>query len=234
MLNVLLESRAPRTRQIGSTIASAILHAGLIASAVALTLPGPVDANAIPVAPARSLVFIDPVQTPLPNRSPAHMSPRSGAIALPQVALPTIVPMTLPSIDIGPVLAPDEVRIGAGLRGPSPFDDGEPSSFGGATGAAVDERLVDRTPRLVGRSREPRYPAALRNAGVQGRVVVQFVVDTLGRAELGTLQVLDGGHPLFVESIRAALASYRFSVGEAGGRAVRTRVQIPFDFTLVR
>ena len=64
--------------------------------------------------------------------------------------------------------------------------------------------------------------------------MVQFVVDTLGRAELGTLQALDGGHPLFVESIRAALASYQFSAGEAGGHAVRTRVQIPFDFMLVR
>ncbi len=181
MLNVLLESRAPRTRRIGSTIASAILHAGLIAGAVALTLPGPVDANAIPVAHARPLVFIDPVQATLPNRSPAHVSPRSGAAALPQVALPMILPMTPPSIDIGPVLPPDEVRIGAGVHSPSPFGGGEPSSFGGATGTAVDERLVDRAPRLIGRAIEPRYPAALRDAGLQGRVVVQFVVDTLGR-----------------------------------------------------
>ena len=234
MLNVLLESRAPRSRRVGSTIASAIVHAGLIAGAVALTLPGPVDANAIPVAHPRSLVFIAPVQATLPNRASAHVSPRPGTAALPQVALPVIVPMTLPSIDIAPVLQPDEVRIGSGIRSPSPFGGGESSSFGGATGTAVDERLVDRAPRLIGRAIEPRYPAALRNAGVQGRIVVQFIVDTLGRAELGTLQVLDGGHPLFVESIRAALASYHFSAGEAGGHAVRTRVQITFDFTLVR
>ena len=234
MLNELLESRAPRTRRIGSTIASAILHAGLIAGAVALTLPGPVDVNTIPIARIRRLVFVDPVQVTLPHRASAHVSPRSGATALPQIALPTILSTTLPSIDIAPVLAPDEVRIGSGIRSPAPFGGGEPSSFSGATGSAVDERLVDRAPRLIGRAIEPRYPAALRTAGVQERIVVQFVVDTLGHAELGTLQVLDGGHPLFVESIRAALASYRFSVGEAGGRAVRTRVQIPFDFTLVR
>ena len=234
MLNVLLESRAPRSRRIGSTIASAILHAGLIAGAVALTLPGPVDANAIPLPHARALVFIDPVQATRPNRSTAQESAPPGATPLPHVAPPTILPVTLPSIEIDPVLPPDEVRIGAGIRRPSPFGLGEPSSFGAATESAVDERLVDRAPRLIGRAVEPRYPAALRNAGVQGRVVVQFVVDTLGRAELGTLQVLDGGHPLFVESIRAALASYHFSAGESGGRAVRTRVQIPFDFTLAR
>ena len=36
----------------------------------------------------------------------------------------------------------------------------------------------------------------------------------------------------FAESVRAALPRFRFSPGEAGGRKVRTRVQIPFDFTL--
>ena len=63
---------------------------------------------------------------------------------------------------------------------------------------------------------------------------MQFVIDTLGRAELDGLQVVESAHPQFVEAIRAALARYRFSPGEAGGRRVRTRVQLPFDFALVR
>jgi protein TonB len=64
--------------------------------------------------------------------------------------------------------------------------------------------------------------------------VVQFVVDTVGRAELADLQVIEAPHPLFVDAVRSALARYRFSVGEAAGRKVRTRVQIPFEFTLTR
>jgi hypothetical protein len=48
------------------------------------------------------------------------------------------------------------------------------------------------------------------------------------------LQVIETPHAQFVDAVRAALAHYRFSVGEAGGRRVRTRVQIPFDFTLTR
>jgi protein TonB len=115
----------------------------------------------------------------------------------------------------------------------SPIGNG-PAMPGSAPGSAIDERLVDRAPRVLGRAIEPRYPAALREAGVQGRVVVQFVVDTLGHAELGELQVIETPHALFVDAIRAALAHYRFSVGEAAGRKVRTRVQIPFDFTLTR
>jgi protein TonB len=87
---------------------------------------------------------------------------------------------------------------------------------------------------VSGRALEPRYPSSLRDAGVQGRVVVQFVVDTLGRAEMAELQVVETPHALFVESVRAALSHYRFSPGEAGGRKVRTRVQVPFDFRLTK
>jgi protein TonB len=98
----------------------------------------------------------------------------------------------------------------------------------------MDERLVDRAPRLAERAIEPRYPTSLREAGIEGRVVVQFVVDTLGRAEVDELHVVESPHPQFVESVRAALARYRFTVGESAGRTVRTRVQMPFQFTLKR
>lgn len=53
-----------------------------------------------------------------------------------------------------------------------------------------------------------------------------------GRAEPASVQVVDMTRAEFAESVRAALPRFRFSPGEAGGRKVRTRVQIPFDFTL--
>jgi protein TonB len=87
-------------------------------------------------------------------------------------------------------------------------------------------------PRLLGRPIEPRYPAALRESGVQGSVVVQFVVDTLGRADLRDVQIIQSPHPLFTDSVRDALARYRFAPGEVAGRRVPTRVQIPFEFRL--
>jgi periplasmic protein TonB len=234
MLHVLLESRAPRTRRVRSTIASALLHAGLIAGAVALTMPDPVDGRPAPTA-------IDPirfVRTPL-HPPAAPTAPRQGVSVptesnmLRTIPAPDLVPTTLTQIDVGPAIAPDELVIGpTGVRTASPI-----SMSGGAlsgTASVMDERLVDRAPRLAGRAIEPLYPASLRQAGIQGRVVVQFVVDTLGRAELGELQVVETPHPQFVEPVRAALARYRFTAGEAAGRKVRTRVQMPFEFTLVR
>lgn len=237
MLNVLLESRAPRERRMGSTLASAMLHGALIAGAVALTMPAPVDAN---MATAADSVII---YVPLPRRpTPAipDVSRRTqrqvaDAPVLPAIAPPDVVPTTLPPIDVGPVLPPDEIVIGApGSRTSSLGAARDVSTLAGDRGRAIDAELVDRSPRLLGRALEPRYPAPLRDAGVQGRVVVQFVVDTLGRAELDGLQVMETPHPLFVESVRAALERYRFAPGESAGHRVRTRVQLPFDFTLKR
>ena len=237
MLNVLLESRAPRTRRVGSTAVSALLHATLIAGAVALTMPGPVEASGGDDPPPPIYVVSPPTVRPPEVRPPQRdgelVPPREPA--LPTIAAPDFVPDRLPPIDVGPALPPDQIVIGGpGGRTGFPIGAGDPPSTGGVAGSAMDERLVDRVPRLVGRVLEPRYPSPLREAGVQGRVVVQFVVDTLGRAELGEMQVVESPHALFVESVRAALARYRFSVGEAGGRKVRTRVQLPFDFTLTR
>jgi protein TonB len=238
MLNVLLESRAPRARRMGSTVTSAVVHASLIAGAVALTLPGPVKAtNASP----RDPVYIVPPPTrPAAPRKPRGGTPRDAtprgampaAPRLPTIAAPTVVPVSLPPIDAGPALPPDQIVIGGpGVATASPIGG---SSAIGSGGSAIDERLVDRAPRLLVGAAEPRYPASLRDAGVQGRVVVQFVVDTLGRAEVGELQVIETPHALFVDAVRAALGRYRFTVGEAGGHKVRTRVQIPFDFMLTR
>lgn len=238
MLNVLLESRAPRTRRLGSTLASALLHVALIAGAVAVTMPGPVDANASAPTPPPGTRWVEtpsrPSPAPVRRVRGAPPAAPSRPVRL-SITAPDFVPDRLPPIDVGLVIPPDQIVVGgAGVRTASPIGAGDPPSPPGGNGSAVDERLVDRAPRLLGQALEPRYPAALREAGVQGRVVVQFVVDTMGRAELGDLQVVETPHALFAESVRTALARYRFSVGEAGGRKVRTRVQLPFEFTLAR
>ena len=234
MMDVLLESRAPRTRRVGSTIASALLHAGLVAGAVALTMPGPIDGRPVRTPPDGQVTFVRARVAPPTPAAPRQREAASDLPArLPTIAAPDVVPTTLPPIEVGPDLPPDEVVIGApGVRTASPLGAADAPLPG--TGSVIDERLVDRAPRLSGRIVEPRYPASLRDAGIEGRVVVQFVVDTLGRAEPGELQVVETPHPQFVESVRAVLARYRFTVGEAAGRKVRTRVQMPFEFTLVR
>ncbi len=236
MLNVLLESRARRPRRVGSTLASALVHAALIAGAVALTLPHRVDARPHADPPHGPVIFTVP---PPPTPPTPPTGTRSGSPTpvigptLTRVDIPMVVPVHLPPVDVGPVIPPDQIIIGGPATHPSSSIGGGASPLAGA-GGVVDEQLVDRVPRVIGAAPEPKYPVSLRAAGIEGRVVVQFVVDTLGRAELGDLSVVETPHALFVDAVRSALARYRFSVGEAAGRKVRTRVQLPFLFTLTR
>jgi protein TonB len=80
----------------------------------------------------------------------------------------------------------------------------------------------------------PSYPELLRAAGLEGQVVVQFVVDTTGRAEGGSVRILSTSHELFAQSIRAAVPKMRFRPAEIGGRRVRQLVQQAFGFSLAR
>ncbi|HEX9488219.1 MAG TPA: energy transducer TonB [Gemmatimonadales bacterium] len=75
------------------------------------------------------------------------------------------------------------------------------------------------------------YPDVLRRAGITGTVVVQAAIDTLGRAESGTL-VLQISHAGFEAAARAYLLGALFRPGRAHGRAVRVLVRLPIAFTL--
>ncbi|MEO8562589.1 MAG: energy transducer TonB [bacterium] len=233
MLNVLLESRAPSTRRIGGTVTSALIHGSIIAAAIAVTVPTkPVSASDGPKTPP-TITYIAIPHPPEPVSPGAHRPPPD--VPLPQ-APPSAPALTFHGPDVPvigeivttPSATPD--TFGPGVATGSPI--GEPTGLSGPPGAVVEERFVDRSPRLLGNSIQPTFPPALRLSGRGGRVLVQFVVDTTGRAEMEGFKVMDTTDPLFAESVRAALPRYRFSAGEAGGRKVRTLVQLPFDFTL--
>ena len=94
------------------------------------------------------------------------------------------------------------------------------------------EFQVEKQARELPGSPSPEYPAMLRSAKVEGEVLAQFVVDTLGRVEPGTFKVLKTTHELFTQAVRDVLPSLQFSPAEVGGRKVRQLVQIPFPFVL--
>jgi periplasmic protein TonB len=237
MLGTLLESNATRARRTGGTLASTLVHAALFAGAITVTANRPalepVDPKEIVLPP---YVVGRPPETP-PANTPHRPSLTSNAPAAPRLPSIDRVPDDIPPVDVDvkiDVGSDDEVaRGGAGPLGQTPG-----GSNGGAVGptrdGALDERYVDRAPRIIGQPISPAFPATLRERGVGGRVSVQFVVDTLGRAEMSGLRVVEATDPLFAQSVRAVLGRYRFSPGEVGGQKVRTLVQLPFDFTLVR
>lgn len=78
----------------------------------------------------------------------------------------------------------------------------------------------------------PAYPSSLRDAHTSGEVLAQFVVDTLGRADMSTFHVLKSTDSLFTQAVYAALPRYQFTPAELGGRTVRQLVQMPFQFSV--
>lgn len=80
----------------------------------------------------------------------------------------------------------------------------------------------------------PRYPDILRKAGVEGEVLVQFVVDTMGRVEPATFKTLKATHELFASAVREALPGMTFTPARLKGAKVRQLVQQPFSFAMAR
>jgi len=88
---------------------------------------------------------------------------------------------------------------------------------------------VDERPVLLAQPR-PAYRSCLQDAGVRGREVVRFIIDTAGLVEPGSIDVEDPGQPILDSLAVAAARGLVFQPARASGQAVRIRVTLPFDF----
>lgn len=80
----------------------------------------------------------------------------------------------------------------------------------------------------------PRYPDSLRTAGIEGEVLVQFVVDAEGEVDLTTFKVLKANREEFVMAVRQALPGMQFQPARKDGRAVKQVVQQSFMFKVAK
>ncbi|MEP6731209.1 MAG: energy transducer TonB [bacterium] len=81
-------------------------------------------------------------------------------------------------------------------------------------------------------SAAPVYPSELMKEGTEGGVFVRFVVDTSGRADPATIEIVRSTHPLFTQSVRQAVPLMMFSAASVGGRHVRQAVEQNFEFRI--
>lgn len=94
-----------------------------------------------------------------------------------------------------------------------------------------DEVVVQEHPRLL-TAPSLDYPPKLRRAGVEGRVLVQMVLDTTGRVEPTSVKFLSTPDSGFERSVRNYLLHARFTPARNYGAAVRVRLNLPIDFSL--
>lgn len=75
------------------------------------------------------------------------------------------------------------------------------------------------------------YPTAAAEAGISGKVIVQFAVNS--RGQIVDAKVLRGVHPeLDKEALRCIMGSPKWTPGKQGGKAVKQQFVIPIVFTL--
>jgi len=224
MLTTLIESRHARTRTAPAQLFSVGLHGALILAAVMATRQ---VATIVDETPTPDIRYVRPATPPTPQAvDPSVAAPRlKGFLVLPAVIK---IPDVLPDIDLSKALTnPDNYLLARGKPGGDP-NGVEPAG----NGDAFTVEQVDRPAHLMPGSGRPVYPEALRSAGVGGEVLAQFVIDTAGRADMRTLEIIATTHERLTESVRRALEKARFVPAEFGERRVRQVVRMPFVFSL--
>ncbi|RPI13961.1 MAG: energy transducer TonB [Ignavibacteriae bacterium] len=75
------------------------------------------------------------------------------------------------------------------------------------------------------------YPAIARESGIEGRVIVNLLIDTTGRVvSIETIK----GPDVFYDEIQKNVVDLKFTPGYIKGKSVRCLVTVPFKFELVR
>src|SRR5260370_21507317 len=200
-------------RSMGGVV-SIIVHTGVVAAAIAGARH--VGSDTPPIAILADSVWV------MPTAGPA------GGVAGP--AVPLIDPVDVPDIPGMPALPgiPSSRETWLPPTGPGGVF---PTGLGGADGDIVDPVLTDEPPVLLS-APVPAYPPLLRQAGIQGLVTVQTVIDTLGRAEPVSLRVVTIPNPGFdrpaLDCVRRAL----FRPGRVHRRAGPGLVRPPPPFPI--
>jgi TonB family protein len=196
--------------------AAVLMHAGVCAAVLATLPPHRVAGAAGP---------------PIVISWPAPSEDASHGDRFDQVPRPTVPPIDVPRqppIDLPPIDArpPFDAKV--------LFRAADAARRDGGVIGAPDEpwsaAAVDDPPALLA-GPPLAYPEVLRRSGIVGTVVVDVVIDTVGRAESGSL-VLQSSHAGFEAPARDYVLRALFRPGRTHGRAVRVLVRLPIGFTL--
>ncbi len=79
----------------------------------------------------------------------------------------------------------------------------------------------------------PEYPPEMLAKGIEGSVLVTFIVDTTGRPDTATFMALETTNPAFTAAVRTALPKMKFRPAMMAGVRVRQLVEQRFGFRVI-
>jgi protein TonB len=228
----LIESNRKRQSTLGQQIVSLVLHVGLIFGAVKATQGAAEVVREIAVD--TTMIFLKPPEAPPPPVQPenvvvsANPPPQGFQVITP----PDNIPTEIPPVNLNERFDPKDFT-GKGVEG------GIATGVVGGTGPVPIEgevflaAEVDETPQAADPAAcQPKYPPVMASAGIPGKVVMQFVVNTDGRVDQGTFKVVSSTHKAFEDPAKDAMFRCAFKPGKSRGQPVRVLVQQALSFKL--
>ncbi len=238
MFNNLIESKAKKQRSTAGTVTSVVLHGALLSAAVYATAQATIEAE----KPKEEKVeFVEMKDEPPPPKNEPPPPPPPEAVAAPPppkgfqvLTAPVEIPDIIPKVDLSKKVIDEADFSGKGVAGGTSKGDPNVKAAPIGDNQTYFEFQVEKQAAQIPGSIQLRYPSILQSQNVEGKVTVQFVVDTTGRAEMNSWKVLETSNELFSSAAKDAVRNAKFYPAEVGGRKVRQLVQLPLAFTLNR
>jgi TonB family protein len=221
----LLESDRSFLRSAELATLSILVHAGLIWVAVGVTDGG----RQIPADEREARVFFllppDRADAPLRQSEIVQWGKHGGDFAGGTELTGEGVGRRLGGVGDG---ARGPLGARSRARGEVPF--GPPSKL--TTDSVFSMLEVDQMVERYEGTAAPVYPEELMALGKEGQVQATYVVDTTGRVDTATIQIMQSDDARFTESVRTALEAMRFRPAKRQGQAVRQLVSQRFRFRI--
>jgi TonB family protein len=233
----LVESN-PNNRKLGGTrsssLTSLVIHGALIWGAVMATMK--TQAAVQQSAADTTLVFLTEEEEKPEEEKPEE--PQLASLTPPPQGFQTVVivteiPTEIPPVNLNERFDPRDYS-GTGVEG------GIATGIAGGTGPVPTdlqqvfvEAVVDEPPiRLSGPL--PVYPPLLKDAMIEGHVVIEVIIGVDGHPEPESFRVLESTNKAFEKAARDAVLATLYRPGRMRGQAVRVLVRQPVAFTLRR
>jgi TonB family protein len=243
MFDVLIASGAhlelgPRWLTTSVVAHALVVTLAVVATRTALEAPAPASEPAI-------LLYVPRPAEPPPPEIRQEDPTTKMVVAEPPpkgfqtVAAPADIPTVIPPVDLSQRPLDPRDFTGRGVEG------GIASGVAGGTGKVVADDELDAIyaattsdarfePAVLVSEPAPMYPKPLEAVGIEGRVALEFVIDTTGRVEPASIKVLDSTRPAFEAAARTAVAGGIFRPARLSGRPVRQLTRQSVRFVALR
>ena len=250
MFEVLLASAPPHVVRPGRLVGSLLTHVLAIGVAVHATRTAAAhvrlvgaDAALLTTAPPMPFVLRRPepeperraVRRPVPRREVLDPPPKGFRT----VAVPKEMP-TIPPVDLsGPPFDPRDYSgygveggVADGVVGGTAGGRYGKSGSGDVVYAATTSDYRFQPAELIFQP-EPRYPHAAQAIGLSGRVLLRFVIDTSGRVDAKSIEIVESSADQFAPPARECVVRAVFRPARLAGTPVRQLAEQSVRFVVV-